>query len=409
MKQIVCEMCGGKELLKQDGVFVCQSCGTKYSAEEAKKMMVEVDTSVKLANALEKARRAMENKNYIPAQEYYEIILKEEPDNWEAAFYSVYSERMQMVTLHRDSLALVGGVHIKTVLKNIKFLDDITQQNKAIEQIKTDLFALNSEAYKLIIDNYNSQKPTFEGYDKSFLGSFFENEDVINAKITAKIEYTNLARNRALLFLDELNFFGNELVLEFGKNEFTNSINIQCHETALNTLKKLHNETFINQISLVKVDESKFISILQQYADELEMIKPSQKVPKTPEKESSQPFDLDSFLTSKKTSERNRDFSFLTKPLIPDTGCGCLPAICTAPIFIIAIIVLVIISAIINPQGGQTQNTSNIEECARRCVKKIDEEILKATRNPKLIVSECKDCLRGCGVRDIDKALNSIE
>jgi len=45
MKQLVCEMCGSKELVKQDGVFVCQSCSTKYSVEEAKKMMVEVDTS----------------------------------------------------------------------------------------------------------------------------------------------------------------------------------------------------------------------------------------------------------------------------------------------------------------------------------------------------------------------------
>jgi hypothetical protein len=41
MKQMVCEMCGGKKLVKQDGVFVCQNCQTKYSVEEAKKMIVE--------------------------------------------------------------------------------------------------------------------------------------------------------------------------------------------------------------------------------------------------------------------------------------------------------------------------------------------------------------------------------
>ena len=41
MKQLICEMCGSTDLLKQDGVFVCQSCGTKYSVEEAKKMMIE--------------------------------------------------------------------------------------------------------------------------------------------------------------------------------------------------------------------------------------------------------------------------------------------------------------------------------------------------------------------------------
>lgn len=37
MKQMVCEMCGGTDLIKKDGVFVCQTCGCKYSIEEAKK------------------------------------------------------------------------------------------------------------------------------------------------------------------------------------------------------------------------------------------------------------------------------------------------------------------------------------------------------------------------------------
>lgn len=41
MKRLTCEMCGSTDLIKQDGVFVCQSCGCKYSVEEAKKMMVE--------------------------------------------------------------------------------------------------------------------------------------------------------------------------------------------------------------------------------------------------------------------------------------------------------------------------------------------------------------------------------
>ena len=43
MKKIVCEMCGDSNLIKQDGLFVCQTCGCKYTLEEARKMMVEVD------------------------------------------------------------------------------------------------------------------------------------------------------------------------------------------------------------------------------------------------------------------------------------------------------------------------------------------------------------------------------
>ena len=69
MKAIVCEMCGGHELLKEDGVFVCQHCGTKYSPEEARKLMIEgpvdvsgstvkIDKSDELKNLYELARRA---------------------------------------------------------------------------------------------------------------------------------------------------------------------------------------------------------------------------------------------------------------------------------------------------------------------------------------------------------------
>ena len=43
MKKIVCELCEGTEFTKENGMFVCMSCGTKYSAEEARSMMREVE------------------------------------------------------------------------------------------------------------------------------------------------------------------------------------------------------------------------------------------------------------------------------------------------------------------------------------------------------------------------------
>ncbi len=41
MKPLTCEICGSTNLTKQDGVFVCQNCGCKYSVEDAKKLMFE--------------------------------------------------------------------------------------------------------------------------------------------------------------------------------------------------------------------------------------------------------------------------------------------------------------------------------------------------------------------------------
>lgn len=43
MKKIVCELCEGTTFVKEGGMFVCQGCGTSYSAAEAKNMMREVD------------------------------------------------------------------------------------------------------------------------------------------------------------------------------------------------------------------------------------------------------------------------------------------------------------------------------------------------------------------------------
>lgn len=101
MKQLTCEMCGSTDLMKQDGVFVCQSCGCKYSVEEAKKMMVEgtvdvsgstvkVDVSEKVKNLYIMARRAKDDCNAKLASKYYEMITFENPNDWEALFYFNY-------------------------------------------------------------------------------------------------------------------------------------------------------------------------------------------------------------------------------------------------------------------------------------------------------------------------------
>ncbi len=46
MKKIVCELCEGTEFAKEGGMFVCQGCGTKYTHDEAKAMMKEVEGGV---------------------------------------------------------------------------------------------------------------------------------------------------------------------------------------------------------------------------------------------------------------------------------------------------------------------------------------------------------------------------
>lgn len=85
MNQLTCEMCGGKDLIKDGGVFICQSCGCKYSVEEAKKMVLEgtvevkgkvsVDSSDTLNNFIIRGNQFFENKEYDKAEIYYNKAL----------------------------------------------------------------------------------------------------------------------------------------------------------------------------------------------------------------------------------------------------------------------------------------------------------------------------------------------
>lgn len=89
MKKIVCELCEGTEFKKEGGMFVCQGCGTKYSVEEAKSMMREVEGSAPVStgtpvtaipmgnpnqqqidNILVLATTAYEAQNYAEAENY---------------------------------------------------------------------------------------------------------------------------------------------------------------------------------------------------------------------------------------------------------------------------------------------------------------------------------------------------
>ncbi len=61
MKKIICELCGNSDFLKENGFFVCQSCGTKYSLADAKKLLGE-STSKSAATASEQVAPTASNK-----------------------------------------------------------------------------------------------------------------------------------------------------------------------------------------------------------------------------------------------------------------------------------------------------------------------------------------------------------
>lgn len=102
MKRLTCELCGSNEFVKEDGLFVCQACGTKYSTEEAKKLMIEctveitskvqMDRSQELDNRIQNAINEYNAHHYERASGMFSEALNIQPDNAYAVIYKAASD-----------------------------------------------------------------------------------------------------------------------------------------------------------------------------------------------------------------------------------------------------------------------------------------------------------------------------
>lgn len=164
MKQLTCEMCGSTDLIKQDGVFVCQSCGCKYSVEEAKKLMIDgtVDVSgstVKIDNSAEieylndKLNRSVEIKDYDSMLRISDELLRINKDNPDALFIYGYALACidetsinETVVYAREALT----TQYRVVGENEKFYDFATT-------VFTKLYKLINVYYKDYVDGTYSQ------------------------------------------------------------------------------------------------------------------------------------------------------------------------------------------------------------------------------------------------------------
>ncbi len=155
MKASICEMCGSQELVEQNGMFVCQSCGTKYSPNDTKKLLMEVDISEKLDNYYILARCARETDNIPDAKKYYDLIRQEAPNDWEAYFFSSYYSVYDSMITELASATLPLKNCIPSVFQLIKdTITDDDERQKAVGEvcyysfhISEDLEEMNNKWY----------------------------------------------------------------------------------------------------------------------------------------------------------------------------------------------------------------------------------------------------------------------
>ena len=159
MKALKCEMCGSNDVVKQEELFVCQNCGTKYTIEDARKMMVEgtvkVDASDELKNLYELARRAKDIDNSENALKYYGMILIKDPNSWEANYFVDYYKLMYCRIGELWSVAKKMVACQKQVLNMIKEgVNNPMDQFNAIEEI----FERNKKVVTVYFNSANTDK-----------------------------------------------------------------------------------------------------------------------------------------------------------------------------------------------------------------------------------------------------------
>ena len=124
MKELVCKMCNSTEIVKNDDLYICESCGTKYTADEAQKMAVEVvlknDNSEKVSALLKAAKRARDIGNWDSAIKYYDEILALDTDNYEATFYSSYCVARNCKIIQMENVGHLVANTLKPTFSLIK-------------------------------------------------------------------------------------------------------------------------------------------------------------------------------------------------------------------------------------------------------------------------------------------------
>lgn len=188
MKQLTCEMCGGTDLIKQDGVFVCQNCGMKYSVEEAKRMMIEgtvdvqgtvkVDNSAFVQKYLANARRAKQKEDWAETEKYYNMVEQNDPTNIEAIFYSTFA-RVKSALLEAETSDKRQSI-FNVLIKSVSIIDD--NYDSANEEHQKLLFEIMDDIKGLKEGNIVPTTHLQEYVTKNGYGSIVDRSQIVESE-----------------------------------------------------------------------------------------------------------------------------------------------------------------------------------------------------------------------------------
>lgn len=182
MQQLVCKMCGGNELIKEEGCYVCQHCGCSYTVDmseiinfttkDNENVSVEkmIDTIKKEWNDIPRYNSEINNKIYANITRI---------GHAEMAFAG-----QQIINVFKDGFSIAGCGY------------EVAIYNIAGERIK--YFTILSVAYNSVDDKLGAHVTRFTGplesgeYNEYWVDGIWDDSHISNAKIDAiMIEFFN--------------------------------------------------------------------------------------------------------------------------------------------------------------------------------------------------------------------------
>ena len=150
-------MCGSVEIVKQEGLFVCQSCGTMYSVEEAKKMMIEgtvvIDRTAEVQNLIIRAKIEIDQKRNENAKNILNEALNKDPQNGEIHYLIFVCTRGIYANYEGDNYCDIFGNYFYALFPGVELKNAIRFCKKFASFIEEDISIRLSDFRSIYIDN----------------------------------------------------------------------------------------------------------------------------------------------------------------------------------------------------------------------------------------------------------------
>lgn len=261
MKKIVCEVCGSDDIQKIDGVFVCNTCGIKYSLSEVKALLKDDEVDVPQTytkNVIVSNDKRNENLiklsidsfikcDYENSYKYSSEALIEDPNNYELITIQGLSTLDKSVATHNlpDTYMMLIEQSIKLIESGYPTFENRKENLINVKKYVDSAFSSVTKKLQFEIKKIESKTPKADFVDimvgingviQAIGGNVFTQQTA--ATYALPTENKNLIINQFSLEKDEIAKFVNEIRKLYDKINKLLTSKIEFYTNEINRVAK---------------------------------------------------------------------------------------------------------------------------------------------------------------------------